>query len=114
MRDPLDRKASDLLPAKRGRPCNNAAVGPMTDAERAREYRRRRASRAKEAGWAARAGEKGYLRECSDLEVIDAIRAERAFLDNLVNGPQRGKGAGPSRKRLGALVAELARRYPVA
>lgn len=116
MRDQLDTQTSDLIPAKRGRPCKHPELGPRTAAQRAADYRSRTNSRARTArDMVGRSGPNAFwLLECSDVQLLEAIRIERAFLDNLVNGPQKGKGAAPSRKRLGGLVAELARRYPVA
>lgn len=115
MRDQLDTQTTDLLPAKRGRPCEFPASGPMTPAERARRYRQNRKGDAQSASRAARhvcGAMQGLLEEYSDVALMEAIRQERAFLERLLAKPRGNVGATPSRKRLGALVAELARRYP--
>ena len=114
MRDQHDTQTSDLMPAKRGRPCANLEHGPMTPAERARLYRNRQRNRAAHVRHATISTFSLAMADCSDMVLIEAIRKERAFLEGLTNGPQRGQGAAPSRKRLGSLIAELARRYPVA
>lgn len=117
MRDQHDTQTSDLMPAKRGRPCKNPEFGPMSTADRARAYRNRKRARAGMAQSDA-AGKQNYsltqlATEYSDLVLLEAIRKERAFLESIVTGPQKGKGAAPSRRRLGNLVAELAHRYPI-
>ena len=117
MRDQHDTQTADLMPAKRGRPCRYPELGPRTDAQRAADYRLRKASKARTAiDQAGRMRDDGpnWLRDYTDVQLIEAISVARAFLDELMTGPQKGRGAAPARKRLGTLVAELARRYPAA
>lgn len=111
MRDQLDTQTTDLLPGKRGRPCADLDRGPMSAAERAKRYRDGRKRAGLEAARMTRAKAVGVLLEYSDLELLEGIRLERAFLERLL-ASTGNRGATPSRKRLGALVAELARRYP--
>ena len=119
MKDPTDPGTLEMHPAKRGRPVADPDRGPMTPAERARRYRELRKARAGRIAHNTRyldPEHPDYLDtvvQVTDAVLLDAIRAEAAFLDKLVTGPQRGRGAAPARKRVGALVAELARRYPV-
>ncbi|MDC7805228.1 hypothetical protein PQS31_00080 [Luteimonas sp BLCC-B24] len=111
MRDQHDTQTSDLIPAKRGRPVLDVQAGPMTPAERAKRYRQNRRSDAKSATRRAGTAVAALLHEYSDIALLEAIRLERAFLHGLLSSTGN-RGATPSRKRLGALVAELARRYP--
>lgn len=119
MRDEKDPGTIDMIPAKRGRPCLDAEAGPLTPAERAKRYRELRRLRADRIAHQAprhlKVESDEYLDTTlalTDTVLLDAIRKEAAFLQGLISGPQKGKGAAPSRKRIGALVAELARRYP--
>lgn len=110
MRDEKDPGTIEMLPAKRGRPVLDTARGPMTAAEKQRRYRENRRSQANLCGRMTRVRAAGVLGDFTDVALLDAIRSERNFLSALV---EQGKGGTtPSRNRLGALVAELARRYP--
>lgn len=106
MRDQHDTQTSDLIPAKRGRPCLDAEQGPMTPAERARRYRQNRRSDAKFA--AKRVGTIGEhcLPDYSDAALLEAIRMT-------IHNEGRGFRPPSINKKLAGLVAELARRYPV-
>lgn len=110
MRDDKDPGTLDMHPPKRGRPCLDNEKGPMTAAEKQRRYRQRRASQANLCGRMTRVSVAGALAEFTDMALLDAIRSERSFLAALVE--QGRGGTAPSSKRIGALVAELARRYP--
>lgn len=106
MRDPKDTDTHDMHPAKRGRPCLDPDAGPMTEAERARRYRRRRTLSAQKANTnASRKIANEALPRYSDVDLIDAIRLAVADAKDF----PRGIG----RKRAGVLIAELSRRYPV-
>jgi len=117
MRDEKDPGTLEMLPAKRGRPCLHFESGPMTPAEKQRRYRELRRARAgsiaHHAPRALNPAADHYLDTTmglTDAVLLDAIRKEADFLQRLV--AQGGRGAAPSRKRIGALVGELARRYP--
>lgn len=91
MRDENDKATlGDLLPTKRGRPCLDLDNGPMTDDERARRYRVRKAKRLKA----------GFMRpqQLSDALLVDLIA--KCLAD------------GSSKRTVARHVAELARRYP--
>lgn len=111
MRDQHDTQTRDLIPAKLGRPCLDVDQGPMTPAERARRYRQNRRTDAKSATKRAGTVAATLLHEYSDIALLEAIRMERALLHTLLSSTGN-RGATPSRKRLGSLVAELGRRYP--
>lgn len=119
MRDQKDPGTLEMLPAKRGRPVLDPARGPMTAAEKQRRYRELRSARvgriAHQAPRVLDVASDDYLDTTlalSDGILLDAIKREVAFLDRLMAGPQKGKGSSPSKKRVAAMVAELARRYP--
>lgn len=117
MRDEKDPGTLDMIPAKRGRPCLDSEKGPLSAAEKQRRYRELRKARAgaiaHHAPRALNPEADHYFDTTMDLTdavLLDAIRGEADFLQRLIT--QGGRGAAPSRKRIGALVAELARRYP--
>lgn len=113
MRDEKDKATiGDLLPAKRGRPCLDLVNGPITEAERASRYRKsRKASIAQVRHFAGR--ERAWTSEQSDLDLLDAIRQDVSLV-NMISARGQGKrGTVPARKRIAALLAELASRYPV-
>jgi len=57
--------------------------------------------------------ERGWISEQTDLDLLDAIRKDVSLV-NMINARGQGKrGTSPARKRIAALVAELASRYPV-
>lgn len=79
----------------------------MTDAERAKRYRRNRTDHLAEVKRACRR-ELGFLDAFTDADLVDALRNDVSLVNT------KGKrGTAPARKRIAALVAELASRYPV-
>lgn len=118
MRDKKDRATFEMHPPKLGRPCLDPEKGPMSPAEKQRRYRelrRLRAGRiAAQADNVLNVESEDYLETAlslTDAVLLDAIRKESAFLgDQEARGSRRG--VSRSKKRIGALVAELSRRYP--
>ncbi|MEN4903349.1 hypothetical protein [Luteimonas sp. TWI1437] len=113
MRDQHDTQTSELIPAKRGRPCKRPEMGPMTPAERAQAYRSRRRSRAGLARDDARRADArrklvdfDWLRDYTDAQLLEAIRLQVADVREVDTKSGRAAAA--------KLVAELARRYPAA
>lgn len=118
MRDQKDPGTLDLLPPKRGRPCLDSESGPMTPAEKQRRYRQLRSARAgriaTQAPRVLDVSHDDYLETTlalTDAVLLDAIRDEASFLSGLLSKGS-ARGSAPAKKRIGALVAELARRYP--
>lgn len=104
MRDQHDSGTADAFAAKRGRPCLDAERGPLSPAERAKRYRQTRKGDTKSIVRAVKKGMPSLLPDYSDAVLLDAIRAG---IDDV-----RAFGSPSYKVRLGALVAELARRYP--
>lgn len=109
MRDEKDPGTLEMLPAKRGRPALNPDFGPMTPAEKQRRYRNRVRSR---AGMAAsqvarrkKMDDLNWLADYSDVQLLEAVRSKLSDIRQL--GDTEGR-----QKSVGALVGELARRYP--
>lgn len=113
MRDQHETQTSELIPAKRGRPCKRPDIGPMSPAERAQAYRSRRRTRAGLARDDARrelrrkvAVAIDWLRDYTDAQLLEAIRLQVADVREVDTKSGRAAAA--------KLVAELARRYPLA
>lgn len=113
MRDEKDSGTLDMIPAKRGRPVLYPDYGPMTPAEKQRGYRERVRSRAKTATSQAARMTSGGLNPLHDytlVQLLEAIRQQNDLLARME--ASGGRGMAPAKKRIGALVGELARRYP--
>lgn len=111
MRDEKDPGTLDMHPAKRGRPCLDSDNGPLTPAQRAKRYRMQRRQRAARLAGSVKSQFASEVQDASVLQVLDALGKEVRFLEELKSG-NRG-GWRPAQQRVAALVAELARRYPV-
>lgn len=112
MRDEKDPGTLEMLPPKLGRPCIYED-GPMTPAEKQRRYRERVRSRARTAiSQAARMkpGDLNPLADYTDVQLLEAIRQQIDLLAAMEAGGGRAKDS--TKKPIGALVGELARRYP--
>jgi hypothetical protein len=80
MRDDLDTQTADLLPRKRGRPCQDFQRGPRTPAERAYIYRLRRKVRATVASCAA--AEHALIGDTQlDVPLVSILDALRSAID---------------------------------
>jgi len=110
VRDEKDPGTLEMLPAKRGRPVLNAEFGPMTAAEKQRRYRQSRLALGNGCRKMSRVSAPGALEDFTDAVLLDTIRAELNFIRALE--AQGGRGMAPAKNRVGALVGELARRYP--
>jgi len=113
MRDEKDPGTLDMIPAKRGRPVLNADFGPMTPAEKQRRYRERVRSRARTATSQAARMKPGGLNPLVDYSDVQLLEAIRQQMDRLAWMESAGAKPKPvAMKPIGALVGELARRYP--
>ena len=110
MRDEKDPGTLDMIPAKRGRPVLDPERGPMTPAEKQRRYRQNRIAKGNGCRKMSRVSAPGALEDFADCVLLDAIRSDLNFVHILE--VQGGRGAAPARKRIAAMAAELARRYP--
>ncbi len=113
MRDEKDPGTLDMIPAKRGRPVLYPDYGPMTPAEKQRRYRERVRSRARTATSQAARMKPGGLNplvDYSDVQLLEAIRQQMDLLAAMEASGGRAKDS--TKKPIGALVGELARRYP--
>ena len=112
MRDINDPGTLELLPPKRGRPCLDNEQGPLTAAQRQARYRQGKAKDLRLLSSVA-VRETAYVRQQSDSDILAILRKDMAFLDYIAGShpAKRGNKSGIAR-RVAALVAELARRYP--
>lgn len=112
MRDIKDPGTLEMLPPKRGRPCLDNDQGPMTAAQRQQRYRQAKIKNLKVLGSVA-VRERAYVREQSDSDILAMLRKDLAFL-GWASGTVAAKRCNTSgiAKRVAALIAELARRYP--
>jgi len=112
MRDIKDPGTLEMLPPKRGRPCLDNDQGPMTAAQRQARYRQGKAKDLRLLSSVA-VRKTAYVRQQSDSDILAILRRDLAFL-GWVSGTVAAKRCNTSgiAKRVAALAAELARRYP--